>query len=148
MYQTILVPSDFSECGETAWNHAVQLAKVHNSRIVVLYVVEPVMSHYGLVGLIPGVKELEEQHDIASRLKLKELVDHAEEQGLTVEGKILTGKPSRCVLDAAKDAGADLIIMGTHGRSGLAHDNIGSTAERVVQKSGVPVLVVHPEHCD
>ncbi len=147
MYQTILVPSDFSECGQSAWNHAVQLAKQHGSRIVVLYVVEPVLSHYGLVGLIPVVRELEEQHDIESRLKLKELVDKASEQGLTVEGKTLTGKPAQCVLDAAKEVNADLIVMGTHGRSGLARDHIGSTAERVVRQSSVPVLVVHPD-CD
>ncbi len=144
MYQTILVPSDFSECGENAWAHSVQLAKLHGSRIVVLYVVEPVMSHYGLVGLIPGVKELEAQHDIASRLKLKELVDQAEAQGLSVEGRIATGKPSLCVLEVAKDVGADLIVMGTHGRAGLAREHIGSTAERVVRQSCVPVLVVHP----
>jgi nucleotide-binding universal stress UspA family protein len=144
MYKTILVPTDFSEAGAVAWDHAVAMAKCNDSRIILLYVVEPLLSHYGVVGLVPGVKELEEKHDIASRLKLKEQVQAAEEAGLNITSRIASGKPWRCVVDVAKEEGAGLIVMGTHGRSGLVHDSIGSTAERVVQRACCPVLVVPP----
>jgi len=144
MYKTILVPTDFSDAGAVAWQHAVALANSNGSQIVLLYVVEPMTSHYGVVGLVPGVKDLEEEHDIASRLKLKEQVQQAESEGLSITSRIANGKPWRCVVAVAQEIGADVIVMGTHGRSGLSHDAIGSTAERVVRRAGCPVLAVPP----
>ncbi|MBI5137070.1 MAG: universal stress protein [Nitrospirae bacterium] len=144
MYQTILVPTDFSDPADEAWRHAVALAKHCGSRVVLLYVVEPVLSHYGVVGLIPSVRELEEQHDIASRLKLKERVEQAEREGLRVEGRIASGKPWQCVVEVAGQLKAELVVMGTHGRTGVAHETLGSTAERVVRQAPCPVMVVRP----
>jgi len=144
MYQTILVPTDFSEPAELAWKHAVELAKVHGSKLVLVYVVEPLLSHYGVVGLIPGVKEMEEEHDTQSRLKLKELIAETREGGMEVACHVLKGKPWQVVVDEAKKAGADLVVMGTHGRTGIGHESIGSTAERVVQHAPCPVMVVRP----
>jgi len=146
MYKTILVPTDFSDAGVAAWQHAVTMANSYGGEILLLYVAEPVSSHYGLVGLMPGVKELEKKHDIASRLKLKEQVQIAEAEGISITGRVANGKPWRCVVDVAEEIGADVIVMGTHGRSGLAHDAIGSTVERVVQWAGCPVLAVPSSH--
>ncbi|MDH4228377.1 MAG: universal stress protein [Nitrospirota bacterium] len=145
MYQTILVPTDFSEPSERVWQHAAALAKLCGARLMLLYVAEPVMSHYGVVGLIPSVTELEAQHDIASRLKLKELVDSGKEQGVKVESRVAQGKPWRAIVETAQEIGADLVVMGTHGRTGLSYEAIGSTAERVVQGAPCPVLVVRPK---
>ncbi|MFQ5509994.1 MAG: universal stress protein [Leptospirillia bacterium] len=144
MYQTILVSIDFSEPAEAAWRHAVALAKAHGSRLVVVYVAEPVLSRYGVVGLIPSVKELEEEHDTASRLRLKELAEGGEADGLTVEHKVVSGKPWEEIIRLAAETSADLVVLGTHGRTGISHNAIGSTAERVVQRAGCPVLVVRP----
>jgi universal stress protein A len=148
MYQTIVVPTDFSEAAALAWSHAVALARAGNGTLVALYVAEPVLSHYGVVGLIPSVTELEEQHDIASRLKLQELVEKATAEGLNVRSRIAAGKPWEQVVKLAEEEGADLIVMGTHGRTGLAHGVIGSNAERVVQRAPCPVLVVRPRGGD
>ncbi|MDH5526439.1 MAG: universal stress protein [Nitrospirota bacterium] len=142
MYQKILVPTDFSEPSEGVWQHAAELAKLCGAKLVALYVVEPVLSHYGMVGLIPSVTELEEQHDIASQVKLKELADKAKSEGLNVETRVLKGKPWRAIVEAVADTGADLVVMGTHGRTGISHEALGSTAERVVQRAACPVLVV------
>lgn len=142
MYQTILVPTDFSEPSEGVWKHAADLAKLSGAKVVVLYVVEPVLSHYGMVGLIPSVTELEEQHDIASQAKLTELAEQAKADGLKVETRVAKGKPWRAIVDVAKEIGAELVVMGTHGRTGIAHEALGSTAERVVQRAGCSVLVV------
>jgi universal stress protein A len=144
MYETILVPTDFSEPAELAWRHAAALARAGGGTVVVLYVAEPVLSHYGVVGLIPSVTELEEQHDIASRLKLQELVERATADGLSVKSRIVQGRPWQEIVKVAEEAGADLIVMGTHGRTGFTHGAIGSTAERVVQRASCPVLVVRP----
>lgn len=144
MYQTIVVPTDFSEAADLAWGHAAALARAGGGTLVAVYVAEPVLSHYGVVGLIPSVTELEEQHDIASRLKLQELVEKGKAEGLTVRSRIAAGKPWEQIVQAAETEGADLIVMGTHGRTGLAHGAVGSTAERVVQRAPCPVLVVRP----
>lgn len=142
MYQTILVPTDLSEPAEAAWTHARELARQCHGTLVLLYVAESVLSHFGVVGLVPSVTELEEQHDIASRLKLQELVDQAEGLGLKVRSRVAAGKPWQKIVEVAGEEGADLIVIGTHGRTGFAREAIGSTAERVVRQARCPVLVV------
>jgi len=144
MYQTILVPTDLSEPAEAAWAHARTLAQKTGGTLVLLYVAESVLSHFGVVGLVPSVTELEEQHDIASRLKLQEMVDQAAGLGLKVRSRVAAGKPWQKIVDVAAEEGADLIVVGTHGRTGFAREAIGSTAERVVRAARCPVLVVRP----
>lgn len=145
MYQTILFPTDFSEPAEEAWEHVTALAKAHGARIIVLYVAEPVMSHYGVVGLIPSVRELEEQHDVASRLKLQELEAQGKAAGIAVEGCVASGRPWQVIVKEATDRRADLVVLESHGRTGFSREAIGSTAERVVQQAPCSVLVVRPQ---
>ncbi len=142
MYQTILVPTDFSPAAGQAWDQAKSLAKQFGSKLVVLYVAQPVESHYGIMALMPGLRELEEKQDVESRLKLKELVSAAEADGLSADCAVVSGRPWECVVQEAKNQNADLIVVGTHGQSGFVRDTIGSTAERVVRHSPCPVLVV------
>jgi nucleotide-binding universal stress UspA family protein len=142
MYHTILVPTDLSEPAEAAWAHARSLAQQCKATIVLLYVAESVLSHFGVVGLVPSVTELEEQHDVAARLKLQELAAQAEGLGLKVRHRVAAGKPWQKIVETAGEEGADLIVIGTHGRTGFAREAIGSTAERVVRQAHCPVLVV------
>lgn len=142
MYKRILVPTDLSEPAEAAWTHARALAQAEGAALVLLYVAEPVLSHFGIVGLLPNVTELEEEQNTAARLKLQELSDEAGKAGLTVSHRVVTGKPWQKVVEVAGEEGADLIVIGTHGRTGLAREAIGSTAERVVRQARCPVLVV------
>jgi len=142
MYKRILVPTDLSEPAEAAWTHARALAKAEGAALVLLYVAEPVLSHFGVVGLIPSVTQLEEEHDTAARLKLQALSDEAARAGLTVSHRVEAGKPWRKIVEVAGQEGTDLIVIGTHGRTGFAREAIGSTAERVVREAHCPVLVV------
>jgi len=142
MYHTILVPTDLSEPAEAAWAHARELAQKCRGTLVLLYVAESVLSHFGVVGLAPNISELEEQHDIATRLKLQELVTQAEGLGLKVRSRVVPGKPWQKIVEVAGEERADLIVIGTHGRTGFAREAIGSTAERVVRQARCPVLVV------
>jgi nucleotide-binding universal stress UspA family protein len=67
-------------------------------------------------------------------------------EGVTLEGKLVAGAPVEAVLEVAKDVGAEYIVIGTHGRTGVARFVIGSVAERLVRLSTVPVLVVPTKH--
>ncbi len=126
----ILVATDFSEGSLVALREAAVLARAAQARITVAHVLtlhggDPVSAEEQLPGWVPA--------DVAG------LVDERRiERALTAELGIL---------QAARDVHADLIVVGTHGRKGLAHVLVGSTAERVVQLAAVPVLTVrHPDH--
>jgi nucleotide-binding universal stress UspA family protein len=76
----------------------------------------------------------------------KELDRHASElerDGITTTTRVLEGNPAETIVDCARDTGATMIVMGTHGRSGFRRFLLGSTAERVVRMATVPVLTVH-----
>ena len=82
----------------------------------------------------------------AAQEKLAEIAAALSERGLKVETKAIEGYPPEVIVDEAAAIGADLIAMGTHGRTGLAHLFLGSTAERVVQHAGCPVLTLRRHH--
>ena len=91
--------------------------------------------------------EVMEDITAASQRRLDEIAAKTREQVASVETKIATGSPFVEIITFAKDQNVDLIVVGTHGRTGLAHVMIGSVAEKVVRKAPCPVLTVkHPEH--
>jgi nucleotide-binding universal stress UspA family protein len=144
MYSRILVPVDGSPCSLKGLNEALQLANVLNARILVLHVVNELISEPALA---PS-----EYHDnliAAMRESGKETLGRAQamaaEQGVDAEIKLIetTGvRSSDCIVDAAKLWGADLIVMGTHGRRGMSRLTMGSDAELVMRSTPVPVLLV------
>lgn len=135
----ILVPTDFSECSESAVQFGVSLAQVFQAEVLLLHVMEPPV--YGLdfslmhPGTLPVVRQ-----------KLMEMMEQSvnmmEDQGVEAEGHFIIGVPSIEIIRAAEKHHVDLIVMGTHGRTGLAHILLGSTAERVIQRAACPVLTV------
>ena len=145
----ILCPVDFSANAEHALRYAVALAQSHGAELVLLHVME--MPDYALpegtlavgVTTLDLVRELEE----GCRQQLEALAESARADVAQVTTQFVTGAPFVEIVRAARDQEADLIVMGTHGRSGLAHMMIGSVAEKVVRKAPCPVLTVkHPEH--
>ena len=146
--QRILCPVDFSDSSDHAMRYASALAETFGAELTLLHVVAPVMA------ALPGETSLPDtlQTDIdeialACRERLEQTVGKLAASGLTVQHKVLNGVPFIEIIRYARDAETDLIVMGTHGRTGLGHLLIGSVAERVVRKSPCPVLTVkHPEH--
>lgn len=144
----ILCPVDFSDNSDHAMRYAAALAGTFNSELTLLHVVAPV------VAVLPGETALPDtqQEDIdelaeACRERLEQTVGALTADGLAVQHKVLNGVPFVEIIRYARDREIDLIIMGTHGRTGLGHLLIGSVAERVVRKAPCPVLTVkHPEH--
>jgi nucleotide-binding universal stress UspA family protein len=128
--------------------YAAALAEAFSAELTLLHVVAPV------VAALPGETSLPDtmQTDIdelaeACRERLEQTVGKLATNGRPVQHKILSGVPFVEIIRYARDAETDLIIMGTHGRTGLGHLLIGSVAERVVRKAPCPVLTVkHPEH--
>ena len=140
-YDTILVPTDGSENAEAAAEHAIGLAGAFDATIRVLNVVDA-------AALVGGVDEFDAGPQVERALEsvgdraVATIEEMASEAGLTATGEVLTGRPHRSIVDHAEEVGADLIAMGTHGRTGLERLLLGSVAERVVRTSPVPVLTV------
>lgn len=137
MYTTILHPTDGSVASETAAEHAIALASANDATLRVLYVVDVsalAADDYGTVLL----DSLERSGSEA----VEEIVARAEAAGVEAVPVIETGVPYREILDEIDDAGADLVVMGTHGRTGLDRLLLGSVSARIVRTAPVPVLVV------
>jgi len=136
----ILVPTDFSEYADQALNDAIQLAQQLQAHITLLHIIDtaPLGVVEGATMLPPSYwQELETDIEQIMEESLKRLHD----VGLQGETVIVHGVPFQTIVDTAEDKGADVIIMGTHGRTGLPHALIGSVAEKVVRLAPCPVLV-------
>jgi type II secretory ATPase GspE/PulE/Tfp pilus assembly ATPase PilB-like protein/nucleotide-binding universal stress UspA family protein len=132
----ILVPTDFDEVGARALVHALDLARSLNAEVHLLHVVtEPAATP-------PSVRDRERLR--ATWQKLDLLPPPGEHQDLTITREVAHGLPADRIVRHAHEHGVDLIVMGTRGRSGLAHLMVGSVAERVIRQSPCPVLAIPP----
>ena len=134
--KTILHPTDFSAGADTAFRFARALARDYGARLVVLHAaaLPPAAIVGGVMIPAPSV----EQEPIREQLRWR-LADAPDVNG---EARLAEGDAAPAILRAAKDVGADLIVMGTHGRTGLGRLLMGSVAEQVVRKATCPVLTV------
>lgn len=135
----ILFPTDFSESAENAARYAISLAKRYGGKLYIVHVVEP-FTYTTDFGLDYSV-QYKEMEATARRL-LDEFVTSIKRNNLNAEGVLLFGEPFVEIIKYAKREQVDLIIMGTHGRTGLEHMLLGSVAEKVVRKSPCPVLTI------
>lgn len=142
MFATILLPSDFSECSAEAARAARRLAERFGSRLIVLHVLdEPAVLDPMFRGEVPLelLRGRMEQYALEGMKAF--LAAHFE--GLPgVETRTASGVPYREIVRAARECGAGLIVIGTHGRTGVEHVIFGSTAEKVVRMAPCPVLSV------
>lgn len=161
-FDTILVPVDFSSYATEALLYAATLARRFTSQLIVLHVIakefETVSVHQsaGRRGLPPHVMgPLTEALDVPDETTEAIAIDFHQQamtalqhflpvelRGLRVERRVAIGHPFEQIVDIAKDESVDLIVMGTHGRTGLTHLMLGSVAERVVRLAPCPVLTV------
>ena len=142
MFTRILVPTDFSPTSDAALEYARALARKFGASLHLLHVFEdPVLM--GAVTPESYVPEAPETR--AAVMKgAQERLDHRlrPSDRLSATGEIVMGSPARAVTDYAARSAIDLIVMGTHGREGIAHLLLGSIAERVVRTAPCPVLTV------
>jgi len=141
----ILVPVDFSDHSEAAVTYAAQLAERLGASLNLLHVVEdPVATGaWGSDLQVPDLPRIREHIARASEERLKTFADTVGTGGAPFVTTVLVGRAHDAILDCAREIDADLIVMGTRGRSGLAHMLMGSVAERVVRHAACPVLTLH-----
>lgn len=141
MYRRILIPTDGSGPSEAAVKAGLELARSLQAEVTLLYVVEPVVSRI-LIGpeTVPYYPELNRDLEIAGRQALERAEGFAQYLGVPVKIELKQGSASQVIVEEANQH--DLIVMGTHGRSGLDRLLLGSVTQKVLQKSSRPVLVV------
>jgi nucleotide-binding universal stress UspA family protein len=142
----ILLPTDFSGCANYALPYAASIARATGARVVCLHVVEPVVPAVGYSGLADPmpVADISEQLEDSAERELPRLTDCEELNGLEVEEVIVHGDAAAEIVRVAGERDVDLIVISSHGRTGLGRMIFGSTAEAVVRHAGCPVLVVKP----
>jgi len=152
---TILAPTDFSKGSHAALEHAAELARVTKASIVVLHVIETIAATMkeslqlaDPYAMAKSMAESPQLMDVYALVKsavepaLDQLVQDLKKANVAATGCILEGTAYDQIVAHAKQVGADLIVMGTHGRRGISHAFIGSVAERVVRTAHCPVLTV------
>ena len=145
----ILCPTDFSENSEHALKYALALATLSQADLQLFHVVEPITYPQSTEFFEPVLDEVElmMKMETAFQQQLEDQVTTLKAKYPKIKGKLVTGNTFLEIIQAARDDDVDMIVMGTHGRTGLAHVLIGSVAERVVREAPCPVLTVkHPEH--
>ena len=145
----ILCPTDFSENSEHAMKYALTLATLSQAELELFHVVEPISYPQSTELFDPVLDEVEltMKMEAAFQKQLEDQVAALKEDYPKMSGKLVTGNTFLQIIQAAREDNVDMIVMGTHGRTGLAHVLIGSVAERVVREAPCPVLTVkHPEH--
>ncbi|MEK6642389.1 MAG: universal stress protein [Planctomycetota bacterium] len=145
----ILYPTDFSELSEHALRYALSFAESHRAELHVLHVVDEAYQYWMAMG--PGALPMGPPPDEMLEIARKELAKFIESKvkavGVSVIPAALVGRPFMEIVSYAREKQIDLIVLGTHGRSGLRHAILGSVAERVVRKAPCPVLTIrHPGH--
>ena len=135
-----LVPIDFSPYAEHALDYAIALAKQLQARVTLLHVIQPPLVAGADMGAWPSAAFLEEL-EAAVTADLEGYLERVTAAELVGEIVVVHGAPFQEIIDTAKARQVDLIVMGTHGRTGLPHVLLGSVAERVVRLAPCPVLV-------
>ncbi len=145
----ILCPVDFSESADHALNYALTLAEMGGAELLLIHVVEAISYPQSAALFEPLLGEVDLTMKLQSAFEeqLRQRVTELQADYAHVSGKAVTGNTFVEIIRAAREENADMIVMGTHGRTGLAHVLIGSVAEKVVRGAPCPVLTVkHPEH--
>ena len=140
--KTILVAVDFSDTSLAALSTAGEIARSAHAELVVLHADEFPIMPVGEPAVLPV--HVVEQHERWVKERLEQVARRAREEGLPARPLVVVGPARQVILDAATGHGADLIVMGTHGRRGFDRWFVGGVTEHVVRMSRVPVLVVRP----
>lgn len=141
MTRRILHPSDFSAASQAAFAKAIELAKASRAELTIVHVLSPVMLVPGDGYVSPKVyDEMAASSRAWANKQLAKRVDRAKAAGVRAKGRLMEGNAHEQIVRAARRA--DLVVMGTHGRSGLAKFFLGSVAGRVVSAAPCPVLTV------
>lgn len=140
LFRRILCPIDFSEHSLAALEVALKVVQQNDAK---LYLLNVAPTPAGSAGFQPIPMDPYPQLEKDGQQRLAKIGREKIPAAVRYETLVLSGDPAEQVLDTARNIGADLIVMGTHGRTGLVHLVLGSVAERVVREAPIPVLTAH-----
>lgn len=145
--KNVLVATDFSDASTTALDYGRHFARAFGATLHVVHVVENVMARFAADAYPVVLPDLQKEVEEAGQKKLLAALQNEDFTQLNAVPVVRTSAaPASAIAEYAKEAKVDLIILGTHGRGGVAHLLMGSVAERVVRIATCPVLTVrHPE---
>src|SRR5687767_8606310 len=144
--RSILLPTDFSECGNYARSYAASLARKFGASIIAVHVIEPMVPTVGYSGMTEPlpIADIADQLETSAERELPKITEFEDCAGLDIEEVIVHGEAAAEIVRVAKEKSVDLIVLSSHGRTGLGRILFGSTAEAVVRHASCPVLVVKP----
>ncbi len=140
--RTILHPTDFSDCSRFAFRLASLLAREQGARLVILHVKQilgPMVAYGNAVAQLESSQDQEKHWEMLGRFQVSD-------SRVSVEHRLVEGDAAREIVRVADEVGCDLIVMGSHGRTGLQRLVVGSVAEQVPRKARCPVVTVKVPH--
>ena len=141
-FNAILFATDFSESSDYAFRYALSLAKKFNSRLLIIHIINEPVDLRGFYVPHISFEKLEEEIEEGARKMMEKFCRIHLRDYDNYESFIIPGIPFDEIIKKASEESADLIVLGTHGRTGLDHVLFGSTAEKVVRKSSIPVMTI------
>lgn len=138
----IVVPTDFSERSLVALEYATGLADKYDAKLKVIFVNEPGLSISDMAWVGVDKRAMDEEKIKESRRHIEEIVLKRIPVDVPADAEIIQGEAVTKIIEYAEDVNADLIVMATHGRTGVSHVLMGSVAEQVVRKAPCPVLTL------
>jgi nucleotide-binding universal stress UspA family protein len=147
MYKKILVPLDGSELSSSILDHVIAIATgCHVPKVVLMRIREPLDPNVVATLDVKIAVELDEAYREEAVRYLGGIIETLKKKGVDAKTEILTGNPAEEIIKYARTHKVDLIIMSSHGRSGLSRLVFGSVAEKIVRNSTVPVLIKPAVH--
>jgi nucleotide-binding universal stress UspA family protein len=140
--RAILFPTDFSNGARAAIDHVVSLARDYQARLILLYVIQDITIAEWYVPSSLSVAGLIEDMQKSAWQEMEKLGAELSPRVKDIEKMVVRGVPFVEIIRTAREKNADLIVIGTHGRTGIDHMLFGSTADKVVRKASCPVLTV------
>ena len=149
MYKKIMVPLDGSQVAECVIPHIERIAGKSTARVVLVTVVEPLdIPTRGQIAISDEeIKQIDNEGKNEATKYLKQVSSRLTAAGVNTDTVILTGKPADSIASYAVNNGVDLIIMATHGRSGISKIFWGSVAEKILRATDIPVLLIKTTNC-
>jgi nucleotide-binding universal stress UspA family protein len=142
-YKRILIASDLSKTSKGALNTAVMFAKTFNSELLIVHVIEPISPFVQTELIQPDVLERMQEDSVQwAQRRITRLAAAARKSGVRTTTEVVSGDPAREILRATRDQRADLLVMGTTARGGIAKVLLGSVADYVVANARCPVVTV------
>lgn len=142
--KTILVPTDFSEFSERAFRKAIDISKFFSAKIYVLHVVRELPLRIGDYYMdVPATKRIQDAIENGSKGEIVNFISKfPEAAGLSIQSDIKSGVPYEQIIKDAMEKGVDLIVMASHGKTGIKEHLLGGTADRVIRHAICDVLIV------